>query len=253
VIKIEFKLYEFFYSYLLQYFVFNKFQFFPFFIILIIFHLASLYFSFHLDKSYECTNNQIEYFNLINHINISYFDKYIKNFNLTKFSENQENYINKIINFTKINEDINFEIAQRKIQIINIILVILNPLIYIAFFIIFIERDIKYINLENKFKISAFIHLFNAISIIFELSNKNIIIRLNNSLLIFYQRIENLFKIKIPDINNDELTLLGILGGAALSSLIGSIILIILMTFKCFKIVHTKKDLNSDYKDLFNK
>ena len=231
---------------------FYKFYFFIIFIIFIILHFATLYSLFHLDKSNECTKNQLEYFNLINHTNISYFDKYLKNFNLTEFSENKEKYIIKITNFTKINEDINFEIDQRKIQIINIILGVLNPLIYIGIIIIFIERDIKYINLENKFKISAFIHLFNAISIIFEIANKNIIIRFRNSLLIFYKIIEKLFRIKIPDINDHELRLLAIPNVTAIYSYYVSIFLIFLMTFKCFKIIKEKKDSKNDYKDLFN-
>ena len=226
------------------------FIYFSFPIVLIIAHFGILYSSFHLDNSYECTNNQLEYFNLINHTNIRYFYRYIKNFNSTEFSENKENYIIKITNFTKINKDINFEIDQKKIQIINIILGILNPLLYIVFIII--ERNIKCINLENKFKISTFIQLFNIISIIFENSNKNIINRFRNSLLIFYNRIEKLFQIKIPDINNFELELMSFSEGMATLSLIYSIVLIIFMTIRCFKIVKEKRYLNNEYKDLFN-
>ena len=74
-----------------------------------------LYTSFNLNKIELCIKNPAEYFNLIN--NTTYIAKYCK--------ENQRDFINIALNFTDINNLINFENDFQHFRIYNIVNVII--------------------------------------------------------------------------------------------------------------------------------
>ena len=223
------------------------------------FPFKTLSISFHLDNSYECTNNQIEYFNLINHANISYIVDYLQkknitNFsNLTKISENKENFINNITNFSTINGGINFEKEQTNLQIINIILSITYTFTIITFIFIFINFPFKFINPIVLIIMSMFFYLFSLISLIFEILDMKIINILYKSLRRFYSRIYKLFGLKIPLSNLNELRFLNNSWKGIFICFFSSNFLFLIIVMIDFDIINSKKKSQNIYKELFNK
>ena len=61
----------------------------------------------------EYIHKPIKYINSTNYTNIKYIAKYHNITNLTKIKEDEENYINNLLNFTTINKNITFEFDQR--------------------------------------------------------------------------------------------------------------------------------------------
>ena len=172
---------------------------------------APIYFSNKLDKLNEYAYNPVQSFDLINNFNISHI---IELYNITnqkriiKINKNKETFINKVINFTKINGNITFESELLKLKSLTIIhgiicffkysMLLLHQLI----FKIFIKsmHHIIYITIMFAFTI---------ISIILVILNTRYIGKLLDAFDDFIYEIEYIFSIKIQqnylsEINNLE-------------------------------------------------
>ena len=161
-----------------------------------------LYTSFNLVEAGLSTRNPLEFFQLKNNTNITYIANYYNITNLSLINEtfqNEENFINYKINFTFINNGIEFESDLKKYKILNSILGIFSTLNIILLCSIFFDENLGLINNSKYvFYISIILCLSYIISIILSLLTFRIIYRLFKSFSHFYSLIENLFLIEIP-------------------------------------------------------
>ena len=183
-----------------------------------------------------------------------YKKKNISNFsNLTNILENKENFINNISNFSSINNGINFEKEKTNLQIINIILSITYTFNFITIIFIVINFPFKCINRIILIIMSMFFHLFSLISIIFEILDIRKIQILYKSLRKFYSRIYNLFGLKIPSSNLNELRILKYSDWGIIICFFSSIALSIIIGFIESLIIRKRNNSQNIYIDLFNK
>ena len=179
-----------------------------FFILLTIFFLAMIIFSYfpifnlcNLDLIRYSSKNPLEYFNLKNHTNITFIARFFNITNLTiiyEQFESEENFINNIINFTFINKGIRVEPELKKYEILSTFLAIVINKNYWLFFAIILNKNLKFINSKIVFLLILSIHfLFIIISLIISFLILKIINKLANSLTIFYSQIEYLFTYNI--------------------------------------------------------
>jgi len=189
---------------------FNKYLF--FFIFIPLFCIIFISFfplrnSFDLDVLKEYVHKPLKYINTTNDTNIRYIASFHKITNLTKIKENEKEYINNLLNFTNINENITFEFYQERNKLYNIIIFFIfmintiffdyilytfektkNNTIYIILILIFLAMEIVKISLLIK--------------------DINLIIKLKRALDSFHLRVRNIYKIKsiktiiITKINN---------------------------------------------------
>lgn len=148
------------------------------FIIKIIFlciPILNLYWSYHLDKTNISINNPVEYFNLRN-ISLS----------IELLKENQNDFINYVLNYTDINENITFEADERNLKICCIIIGIITPL-NIIFLSVFKCKNLnKYIiSVKIAFILTLFL-ILDFVSIITEIFNLIYSNRIRNSLIKYY-------------------------------------------------------------------
>ena len=165
-----------------------------------------LYNSFNLNKTKECINNPIVYFNLSKTKNIYDIAKFLKIFNLKKIKEiskNKNKYINNLLNFTRINGDIMFDSEQIIYQKYNIILIITFSLSYIIF--IFLSIKLDSINIKKQIILLLILSISVVSSLILEFLDFIKIKKISKSVRIFYGRLERIFKVKIPQKNLEEL------------------------------------------------
>ena len=165
-----------------------------------------LYNSFNLNKTKECINNPIVYFNLSKTKNIYDIAKFLKIFNLKKIKEiskNKNKYINNLLNFTRINGDIMFDSEQIIYQKYNIILIITFSLSYIIF--IFLSIKLDSVTIKKQIILLLILSISVVSSLILEFLDFIKIKKISKSVRIFYGRLERIFKIKIPQKNLEEL------------------------------------------------
>ena len=199
-----------------------------------------------LDKTQECINNPIKYFNLLNNTNISYIAE-LKNITnesiIDEMSKNKELTIKQIINFTDINGNITFDsdycVYKRfQITIKYIFFLLLLSIIFIIFNLIY---NFKYIDSSKSIYLLIIIFFFNILCIFLHFKFLNITLKLTKSINEYFYKIIRIFDIKIPKINEDELDILDFSSGPIIFIIIISIINFIIIFFSC-KIIHKKRD-----------
>ena len=87
-------------------------------ILLFLMHFSSLNCSFQLDAINEIISKPIENLNLMKYTDIIYITELLKINNETKINEinnNKESFINDLLNFTKLNNNVKFESSKKKI------------------------------------------------------------------------------------------------------------------------------------------
>ena len=211
-----------------------------------------VYISFHLDKLNKGITNPIKTFDLIKYTNISYITEILKITNSTKIqeiNENKEDFINNNINFTYINGNVKFETSQKVLKINNIIhsIVLFIKIILIYFicskekFIFIKERIILYLTLQL---------IFSLISLVFEIFNYFYIGTLLNSLYNFLDKINELFRIDIPQIYKDDIDRINSLQKSGEINFLVSIVFILFILCECKKKIQEKIKVNfKTYKD----
>ena len=165
------------------------------------YQIASLYYSFQLNEINEFISNPMEYFNLLEHINVTYISEA---FNITKkeeievINEDKEYFIKSLLNFSRYSNNKTFDSIEREFKMINIIHFIIFFFKYIILILLLIAIKFKY---SSLYKIIFFILflLLNFISLILESLNIYDINRFLDYLVYFLSQIENCFKIKIPE------------------------------------------------------
>ena len=158
------------------------------------FPICLFHWSFDLNKASKCINNPIKYSNLTD---ISHISKL--------FKENQNDFINYVLNYTEINGNRAFESDQRYFIIYNLIIGIVVPLNVIILFCLNCKNLNKYINFKKFAIVLNLVLLLDICSIITGIFNIKNIERIRNSLNIFYNVSKAIFKIKRPKANLDEI------------------------------------------------
>ena len=164
-----------------------------------------IYYSLNLRKAKDYIKEPIEYFDLINNMNISYISELLKITNSSTIQytfKNKKNFINHILNFTYINNNIKFESDQKDFNKYNVIQAIFCPLNIIAIYFILYGAIFKYIN----FIYFLVIHLlFNITILIVEIFGLKLSDKLTQSLANFFATIKYLFQITILKIYYDDI------------------------------------------------
>ena len=169
-----------------------------------------IYSSFNLDRSIESISDPIEYFHLNDFKNIN-MDEFKKTADLNSIKEsllNKEKYINNILNFTNINEVLQFKSYQRKYQIYNIIIIF--GLFLSSFLLIYINLDIQLninedtTNIKKENILLSILFIVIVISIVAEFLDYIIIKKILETIDIFFNKTKNIFKVNIPQINRNE-------------------------------------------------
>ena len=163
------------------------------------YQIISFYNSLYLTEIKEIVSNPAKYFYLEKHANFTYMDEIfiITQNNKTYLLENKEFFLNNVFNFTYFNDNIKFEIYEKKIKktsITNFIFIIIKYTL--LFFSIFYFRKIKLSNAIKIIHLFAFI-LLNAFSMVFEIRNIIVGYKLFRSLNKFFEVIQIFFKIEI--------------------------------------------------------
>ena len=155
----------------------------------------SLYNSFNLDDLKEYIHKPIKYINSTNYTNIKYIAKYHNITNLTKIKEDEENYINNLLNFTTINKNITFEFDQRMNKTYNILIVLIFIFNKINVFYVYLSFEKTKFNTFYLILILIFLAM-EIISIIIQILDINIIPKLYRAFPSFNTRVINTYKIK---------------------------------------------------------
>ena len=168
---------------------------------------------------------------------------------IQEINENKEDFINNNINFTYINGNVKFETSQKVLKINNIIhsIVLFIKIILIYFicskekFIFIKERIILYLTL---------LLIFSLISLVFEIFNYFYIGTLLNSLYNFLDKINELFRIDIPQIYKDDIDRINSLQKSEKINFLISIIFIVCILVECKNKIQEKIKVNFKiYKD----
>ena len=163
--------------------------------------------SFDLDVLKEYVHKPLKYINTTNDTNIRYIASFHKITNLTKIKENEKEYINNLLNFTNINENITFEFYQERNKLYNIIIFFIFMINTIFFDYIFFTFE----KTKNNTIYIILILIFLAMEIVkisLLIKDINLIIKLKRALDSFHLRVRNIYKIKsiktiiITKINN---------------------------------------------------
>lgn len=162
--------------------------------------LYSILYSFQSNNINEIISNPIEYFKLMEHTNITYIigKKNITDKNkIIEYNENKENCIKNLFNFTQFNNNIGFELSQKKLKINNIIhgIGLFFKNIELLFVIIFGEK-LKFLKTNNIFFLILFF-LLNFFTLISEIINILDISKLILNLEKFLNDIKECFRIEI--------------------------------------------------------
>ena len=184
---------------------------------------------FNLDKLNEGLTNPIKNFNLIQYTNISYITDILNITNSTKnltINQNKEDFINNIINFTLINDNVKFESSQNILKIYNIIHTFLFIIKILSFIAIFFRKKINFVK-SKIILLSLLLLIFSIISLIFEILDyyysKKLLFALSN----FLDKISKLFIIDIPKVYKDDINKIDEIKDIDLINFIFSFILII--------------------------
>ena len=155
--------------------------------------IVPIYSSFKLDNASKSINNPIKYFNITNISNI-----------INLCQKNENDFLNYVLNFTAINEDIKFESEEKNFKFYSITtgsIVLLN----ILFFLYLCLNDKERTKSKKMSIFLIFLLLINIFSIYIVISNYSVMERLKDSISVFYNIIKVMFKIKIPKANLHEI------------------------------------------------
>ena len=162
-----------------------------------------------LDNIKECINNPINYFNLLNHINITYIAELKNNTNESIIEEmysDKEMAIRKILNFTHINGEITFNSNYSIYKFIDISIkyLFLFFLIFFIFVVFNVQNKFKYLDPEKSIYLLVIIFFLDIFSLFIHFWFFIINEKLSASINKYFETIEKYFKIEIPKLINDE-------------------------------------------------
>ena len=207
------------------------------------------YFIIHnLDKTKECINNPLEYFNLLNNTNINSIVK-LKNISekliIDEIQINEKLIIEQILNFTSINGNIIFDFDYDKYKILDIIIryEFFFCLIFLIFAIINYKKKFKYINSSKSIYLLIIIFFLDINSLFLHFKFLSIISKLSESINKYFTRIKKIFGIEIPKANDEELKYLELSSGPIIFIIIIFIITFITVFVLCKKI-HNIREIN---------
>ena len=163
--------------------------------------------SFYCEKTSEGINNPIEYFNLTQSYNVSHIISFYENPDsdfIEYVSEDQEGYINALLNFTEINGDIKYEIDEIYYKILSFSIFIIYILDLVVNIFILLANICKFINLKKIIIILTVLFVFNFLSLLIEILNYLLIKKLLDSLNKYYSIILSILLSEIPEENIAE-------------------------------------------------
>ena len=165
------------------------------------YQIASLYYSFQLNKINDIISNPMEYFNLLDHINTTYISERFNNIKkeeIEAINEDKEYFIKSLLNFSRYSNNRTFDSIEKKFKIINIMHLIIFFLKYIILILLILAIKFEY---SSLYKIIFFILFLshNFFSLILESTNIYDIRTLLDYLTYFLNSIEICFRIEIPE------------------------------------------------------
>ena len=177
---------------------------------LLLYYYISFYKSYSFNSIKKILNNPIEYFELKQEQQEFYRKKFSKIANETKIEEMMNNIIKRKLNFTHINENIEFEYSIDLFKIYSILLIILNwgKIFVLSFTYINISLKHKYLNRIKSIYIIIVSLLSNIASFVIEILKNNNIKKLLKSIEIYYHEAGEFFRQKLPINIENELELL---------------------------------------------
>ena len=164
-----------------------------------------LYSSFYLDEINEIISFPIEKLNLIEHTNITCITEILNINNVTQIKEinnNKESFINNLLNFTIINNNVKFESSITTLKSNNCIV---GLLFLIKSTIICTFKSPPKFVLANRITFLIIFISLSFFSIILEIIAVNDSKKLIDSITKFSNKINKFFKIVIPDLIEDKI------------------------------------------------
>ena len=193
-----------------------------------------------LENNREQINNPIEYYDSINRTNIKYIQQYFKINNSSIIKKNKEQYINIILNFTRINGNITFASSMNKYKSYNSLIIILLYIEIINSFFIFYEFKKKVGNYVRVISLIIITFFLIVLSIILNLLDFGIITTIFSSIDSFYYMAYKIFMNEYL-VNNLELYFLVIFLGSKIWD-IYFLYLLLKFFWEKFDILQYKKD-----------
>ena len=193
-----------------------------------------------MENNREQINNPIEYYDSINRTNIKYIQQYFKINNSSIIKKNKEQYINIILNFTRINGNITFASSMNKYKSYNSLIIILLYIEIINSFFIFYEFKKKVGNYVRVISLIIITFFLIVLSIILNLLDFGIITTIFSSIDSFYYMAYKIFMNEYL-VNNLELYFLVIFLGSKIWD-IYFLYLLLKFFWEKFDILQYKKD-----------
>ena len=193
-----------------------------------------------LENNREQINNPIEYYDSINRTNIKYIQQYFKINNSSIIKKNKEQYINIILNFTRINGNITFASSMNKYKSYNSLIIILLYIEIINSFFIFYKYKKKVGNYVRVISLIIITFFLIVLSIILNLLDFGIITTIFSSIDSFYYMAYKIFMNEYL-VNNLELYFLVIFLGSKIWD-IYFLYLLLKFFWEKFDILQYKKD-----------
>ena len=193
-----------------------------------------------LENNREQINNPIEYYDSINRTNIKYIQQYFKINNSSIIKKNKEQYINIILNFTRINGNITFASSMNKYKSYNSLIIILLYIEIINSFFIFYEFKKKVGNYVRVISLIIITFFLIVLSIILNLLDFGLITTIFSSIDSFYYMAYKIFMNEYL-VNNLELYFLVIFLGSKIWD-IYFLYLLLKFFWEKFDILQYKKD-----------
>ena len=206
----------------------------------LIFPLIFIFSIIILENNREQINNPIEYYDSINRTNIKYIQQYFKINNSSIIKKNKEQYINIILNFTRINGNITFASSMNKYKSYNSLIIILLYIEIINSFFIFYEFKKKVGNYVRVISLIIITFFLIVLSIILNLLDFGIITTIFSSIDSFYYMAYKIFMNEYL-VNNLELYFLVIFLGSKIWD-IYFLYLLLKFFWEKFDILQYKKD-----------
>jgi len=205
----------------------------------LIFPLIFIFSIIILENNREQINNPIEYYDSINRTNIKYIQQYFKINNSSIIKKNKEQYINIILNFTRINGNITFASSMNKYKSYNSLIIILLYIEIINSFFIFYEFKKKVGNYVRVISLIIITFFLIVLSIILNLLDFGLITTIFSSIDSFYYMAYKIFMNEYL-VNNLELYFLVIFLGSKIW--IYFLYLLLKFFWEKFDILQYKKD-----------
>ena len=206
----------------------------------LIFPLIFIFSIIILENNREQINNPIEYYDSINRTNIKYIQQYFKINNSSIIKKNKEQYINIILNFTRINGNITFASSMNKYKSYNSLIIILLYIEIINSFFIFYEFKKKVGNYVRVISLIIITFFLIVLSIILNLLDFGLITTIFSSIDSFYYMAYKIFMNEYL-VNNLELYFLVIFLGSKIWD-IYFLYLLLKFFWEKFDILQYKKD-----------